>query len=50
MKNISQWLKRACLVLALVGTVTAVTGCRNTAHGVGQDVENAGEEIQERTD
>jgi predicted small secreted protein len=25
-------------------------GCKNTAHGVGKDVENVGEKIQEKTD
>lgn len=34
----------AVALLALSGV-----GCRNTAHGVGQDVENAGEKIQEKT-
>ena len=25
------------------------TGCKHTAHGVGEDVEKAGEKIQEKT-
>ena len=34
---------------AMVILVTLATGCRNTAHGVGQDIEKAGEKIQEKT-
>ncbi len=26
------------------------TGCKNTAHGAGKDIENAGEKIQQKTD
>jgi len=29
--------------------VIGMTGCRNTARGMGKDVENAGEKIQEKT-
>ena len=36
------------VLLAVLGLVQA--GCRNTAHGVGEDVEQAGEKIQEKTD
>ena len=40
-----RWLM---LLLALGMVAGAVTGCR-TAHGAGQDLENAGEEIQDVT-
>ena len=40
----------ATALCALVLLVTIGTGCRNTAHGVGQDIERAGEKIQEKTD
>lgn len=28
---------------------SSTTGCRNTARGAGQDIENMGEKIQEKT-
>jgi predicted small secreted protein len=34
----------ACLLMV------AVTGCKNTAHGAGEDIEKMGEKIQEKTD
>jgi predicted small secreted protein len=39
-------------VLAMFAVLLAVTvvGCRNTAHGVGEDVEKVGDKIQEKTD
>ena len=37
------------LALYAVVLVLAGTGCRNTAQGMGQDIERAGEEIQEKT-
>jgi len=38
------------LFLTFAATVVFVAaGCKNTAHGVGQDVEKAGEKIQEKT-
>lgn len=33
--------------LALFGSV--VSGCKNTAHGAGKDIEKMGEKIQEKT-
>ena len=36
------------LLVAAVTLVTAATGCR-TAHGAGEDMERAGEKIQEKT-
>jgi predicted small secreted protein len=51
MKTTKSNLKAFALALcALVLLVTIGTGCRNTAHGIGQDVERAGEKIQEKTD
>jgi predicted small secreted protein len=37
------------LAFAAFALVTSVTGCR-TAHGAGEDMERAGEKIQEKTD
>jgi predicted small secreted protein len=40
------------ILLALLGIAilsTAATGCR-TAHGLGEDIENTGQKIQEKTD
>ena len=36
-------------LLAAILVLAAVTGCR-TAHGFGEDMENAGEKIQQKTD
>ncbi len=33
------------VLIALLGT-----GCKNTAHGAGRDIENMGEKLQEKTD
>jgi predicted small secreted protein len=42
--------KRMLLVaFAAFTLITSVTGCR-TAHGAGEDIERAGEKIQEKTD
>jgi predicted small secreted protein len=49
MKNISLGFKRAVVVVALLGVMSMVMGCRNTARGVGQDMERTGEKIQEKT-
>jgi predicted small secreted protein len=35
--------------LAAAWLTLLVSGCKHTAHGVGQDVEKAGEKIQEKT-
>jgi predicted small secreted protein len=42
-------LKRTalCLLLVVVGQIV-FTGC-NTAHGFGEDMENAGQSIQDKT-
>lgn len=36
-------------MFALALLALSVAGCQNTAHGVGEDMENAGEKIQEKT-
>lgn len=36
------------LIAALIALSTS--GCRNTAHGVGKDIEKVGEKIQDKTD
>jgi predicted small secreted protein len=36
------------LLVATVTLITAATGCR-TAHGAGEDMERAGEKIQDKT-
>jgi predicted small secreted protein len=42
--------KRILLALFAIAILcTAASGCR-TAHGFGEDVENAGQKIQEKTD
>jgi predicted small secreted protein len=47
MKNI---MPRLVIVLFIaVVTALATTGCRSTAHGAGEDIENMGEKIQEKT-
>jgi predicted small secreted protein len=38
------------LVAAAAIYVLAGTGCKNTAHGAGQDIERMGEKVQEKTD
>jgi predicted small secreted protein len=49
MKNMTTVLKRGLLFSALLGVVTIFLGC-HTAHGFGQDVESAGEKIQQKTE
>ena len=41
-------MKKVCAMLVLLGALLSMTGC-NTAHGVGQDVENAGDAIKDAT-
>jgi len=41
-------ISRLLLMVAAV-LVLAATGCKHTAHGVGEDMEKAGEKIQEKT-
>ncbi len=44
--NIINILKVSALSLMLVSTV-ALGACTNTVHGAGQDIERAGEEVQD---
>lgn len=32
-----------------LAVLASATGCKNTAHGAGKDIENMGEKIQEKT-
>jgi predicted small secreted protein len=44
-------MKTNILLSLLVGVLTlSAIGCKNTAHGFGKDMEEAGEKIQEKTD
>ena len=47
MKNIIQGLVLSLFVTALL--VATTTGCKHTARGAGEDIENMGEKIQEKT-
>ena len=40
------------VALGIIGwaLLLSTTGCRNTAHGAGKDIEKIGEKIQEKTD
>lgn len=42
-------MKKVILAVALAAYALMAVGCRHTAHGVGEDVERAGEKIQEKT-
>jgi predicted small secreted protein len=42
-------VKRLILAVLIIIYLTALTGC-HTLHGVGQDIESAGESIQKATD
>ena len=44
-----KWIQFALLLSALALPAAALTGC-NTTKGVGKDVENVGEEIQDEAD
>ena len=42
-----------CTVIALLAAgafIAAVSGCKNTAHGAGEDIEKVGQKIQEKTE
>lgn len=46
----NKYLKQLLIVtFATALLVLAGTGCKNTAHGVGEDMEEAGEKIQKKT-
>jgi predicted small secreted protein len=49
MKRVRISGKQIILALAFASVLLAAVGCKNTAHGAGQDIENAGEKIQEKT-
>ena len=42
-------VKRFAVAMLAAMLLSFAAGCRNTAQGVGKDVENAGEKIQEKT-
>ena len=42
-------MKKVLMAMLAVYALAIVTGCKNTAHGVGEDVEKAGDKIQEKT-
>jgi predicted small secreted protein len=42
-------MKKTILAVMLAVYALAVVGCKHTAHGAGQDIENAGEKIKEKT-
>ena len=42
-------IRRIVLTLATAVILNLVAGCKHTAHGAGQDIERAGEKIQEKT-
>lgn len=48
--NTSLILKRLSAVLCVVFVSAFLMGCKNTAEGFGEDVEKAGEKIQEKVD
>jgi predicted small secreted protein len=47
MKHLIKPLLCSLFVVVLVGIAS---GCKNTAKGIGKDMENAGEKIQEKTE
>ena len=42
-------MKKTILAVMLAVYALAVVGCKHTAHGAGEDIERAGEKIQEKT-
>jgi predicted small secreted protein len=43
-------IKRTILVLTSASLLVLGVGCKNTAEGMGDDIEEAGDEIERRTD
>lgn len=39
----------AVVMVFLLALLASATGCKNTAHGAGEDIEKMGEKIQEKT-
>jgi predicted small secreted protein len=42
-------MKKVLMAMLAVCTLALMTGCKNTAHGAGKDIEKAGDKIQEKT-
>jgi len=42
-------MKKTILAVMLAVYALAAVGCKHTAHGVGEDIEKAGDKIQEKT-
>ncbi len=42
-------MSKYVLCLSLIMTATLASGCSNTFHGAGQDIENMGEWVQDKT-
>lgn len=49
MKNIRLTAKQIILAIAFASVLFTAVGCKNTAHGAGEDIERAGEKIQDKT-
>lgn len=43
-------MKKLNLCAVLIAFTFLCLGCKNTAHGVGKDIEKAGEKIQDKTE
>jgi predicted small secreted protein len=43
-------INRVLLMILMGGLLGAVSACRNTAEGIGEDMEEAGEDIQREVD
>jgi len=48
-KNVMKLELKSVAIVLLALLVVVATGCRNTAHGIGKDMQDAGEKIQEKT-
>jgi predicted small secreted protein len=42
-------MKTVMSIMLAIYAIVFVTGCKHTAHGAGQDIEKAGDKIQEKT-
>ena len=42
-------MKTVMSIMLAVYAIVFVTGCKHTAHGAGEDMEKAGEKIQEKS-
>ena len=43
-------MKKIYILLILLGTIVSVTGCRNTIDGMGDDIGNAADAVEDATD